>query len=290
MTTATNLHLEHLDLALTLGCGQTFRWRPLADGSWRGPLDNQLITLSKSGSKLGIEAFPGRPDVRRLVSAHLRAEDDILAIQRKLAERDPVLAIGIRKLRGLRIVRMDEWECLISFMLATYANIPRISLMIDTLAKGYGRRITAEIHSFPTLDRMRQASLSDLSRCGLGYRAKYIHSVCQRLTDDDVDRLKGLPYDELRDELKELPGVGDKVADCVALFGFGKLESFPIDVWMERALRRLYGQKGSYRSLAEFAHERFGEYAGYAQEYLYYNERAHAPNGSCLFSEDGRDR
>ena len=114
--------------------------------------------------------------------------------------------------------------------------------------------------------------------------------MCQRLADDDVDRLKGLPYSELRAEIKRLPGVGDKVADCVALFGFGKLEAFPIDVWMERALRRLYGQSGSYRKLAAFAHERFGEHAGYAQEYLYYNERAHAPNGSCLFSEDRGNR
>ncbi len=90
----------------------------------------------------------------------------------------------------------------------------------------------------------------------------------------------------MRAELKRLPGVGDKVADCVALFGFGKLEAFPIDVWMERALSRLYGQKGTYRRLAGFAHERFGEFAGYAQEYLYYNERAHSRNGSCLFSKE----
>lgn len=100
-----------------------------------------------------------------------------------------------------------------------------------------------------------------------------------------MESMRSMDYDELRVALKELPGVGDKVADCVALFGFGKLEAFPIDVWIERALARLYRRRGTYRSLLEFARDRFGPYAGYAQEYLYYNERAHAPGGACLFSE-----
>lgn len=89
----------------------------------------------------------------------------------------------------------------------------------------------------------------------------------------------------LRDGLKSLPGVGDKVADCVSLFGFGRLEAFPIDVWMERALKRLYGQEGTYRRLREFAAERFGEFAGYAQEYMYMNERGLSSGKTCAFSE-----
>ena len=290
MTATASLRLEPLDLSQTLGCGQTFRWRPLADGSWSGPLGGHLVTLSKVGPDLCIKASPGGPSVRKMVSDHLRSDDDIPAIQRSLARLDPVLANGMRRLRGLRIVKMDEWECLISLMLATYANIPRISKMIDALARRYGRRIVDDTYSFPTLERMKKAELADLSGCGLGYRARYVHSVCQLLDDGAIDRLKRLPYRKLREELTDLPGVGDKVADCVALFGFGRLESFPIDVWMERALRRLYGQNGSYGKLAAFAHERFGAYAGYAQEYLYYNERAHAPNGSCLFSQQTSDR
>lgn len=228
--------------------------------------------------------------MKKLVSEYLRADDNVSAIQQSLAKRDARIARGILGLRGLRIVKTDEWECLISFALATYANIPRISRMIDTLARRYGQRISKDSYTFPTLERMKRVSLEDLSRCGLGYRARYIQAICQQLTLDDLEELKRLPYDELRDELLELPGVGDKVADCVALFGFGKLESFPIDVWMGRALRRLYGKEGSYRKLAGFARERFGEYAGYAQEYLYYNERAHASSGSCLFSEERRNR
>jgi len=284
MTNAAIIRLEPLNLPQTLGCGQTFRWHPLPGGSWSGPLGDQLVTLTKVGSGLRAASVPGTPNLKHMIREHLRADDNIRAIQKELSARDPILANGIPRLRGLRIVKMDEWECLLSFALATYANIPRISRMIDALATRFGTRIQGSTYSFPTLQQMKKAKPKDLANCGLGYRAKYVHSLSHKLNADELIRLKRLRYEDLRIELIQLPGVGDKVADCVALFGFGRLESFPIDVWMERALKRLYRVEGTYRKLAAFAHDRFGEYAGYAQEYLYYNERARARNGSCLFS------
>lgn len=277
------LEIEPLDLAQTLGCGQTFRWKPGEDGSWVGPLDGQLVTLRQSGPRLLVEAVPGGRGVRELVETHLRKRDDVEKV-RKALSRDPVLAPGLGRFSGLRIVKLEEWECLCSFALATYANIPRISKMIETLASRFGKKITGNVHAFPTIERMKSVSIAQLSECGLGYRAQYIHDTSQMLDRDRIDRFKRLGYEELRNELMELPGVGDKVADCVALFGFGQLEAFPIDVWMKRALERLYGKTGSYGKLRAFAQARFGPCAGYAQEYLYYNERARAPKGACAFS------
>jgi N-glycosylase/DNA lyase len=278
------LDIEPLDLDLTLGCGQTFRWKPREDGSWVGPLDNQLITLEQSGSRLFIEAVPGGRGVRELVETHLRKEDDVRKV-RKALRKDPVLAPGLGKFSGLRIVKLGEWECLCSFALATYANIPRISKMIETLASRFGKKITGNVNAFPTIEEMKRASIGELSKCGLGYRAQYIHDMSQMLDSERISMLTRLGYEELRTELIELPGVGDKVADCVALFGFGQLEAFPIDVWMKRALERLYGQTGNYGKLRAFAQARFGPCAGYAQEYLYYNERAQASKGACVFSK-----
>ena len=246
-------------------------------------MDGQLITLRRSGRKLLLEAVPGGRGVRELVETHLRMRDDVEKIQESLSE-DPVLAPGLTKFSGLRIVKLEEWECLCSFALATYANIPRISKMIETLASRFGRKITGSVHAFPTIERMKRVSIAELSECGLGYRAQYIHDMSQMLDRGRIDRLTRLGYEDLRNELMELPGVGDKVADCVALFGFGQLEAFPIDVWMKRALDRLYGQTGGYGKLRAFAHARFGPCAGYAQEYLYYNERARARKGACAFS------
>lgn len=274
-----------IDLAKTLGCGQTFRWNMHEDGSWSGPLGEQFITLRESESGLSVDAYPGGPGVREMVDTHLRAKDDIRRIQTTLSK-DSVLARGMERVCGLRIVKIEEWECLCSFVLATYANIPRISKMIETLSSKYGKRITHGVHAFPDLRRMKRVSLSEISRCGLGYRARYIHDLSHELDIDRISELGKMKYEDLRNVLKSFPGIGDKVADCAALFGFGRLESFPIDVWMARALGRLYRQKGTYRTLRAFASERWGPYAGYAQEYLYYNERARAHGGVCIFRKD----
>jgi N-glycosylase/DNA lyase len=278
------LEIVPLNLDQTLGCGQTFRWRRIGDGLWEGPLGDQLMRIAQRGSILEVEARPGGKHARKLVQEHLRASDDVLGIQKKLAK-DTILAPGITHVKGLRIVKMDEWECLVSFVLATYANIPRIEKMIETLSSRYGEEIANGVRAFPTHERLREASKTELARLGLGYRAGYIHSLCKTIDGESASRLGKLNFSSLREELKELPGVGDKVADCVSLFGYGRLEAFPIDVHIERALARLYHKEGPYSRLREFATKRFGEYAGYAQEYLYYNERLRAPGGACMFSK-----
>ncbi len=272
-----------LDLDITLGCGQTFRWRRREDGAWQGVLGDQLVSLAMGAYGLVVDSSPGRHDVEAMVREYLRAEDDIAKIQRRLG-RDAVLARGMREVKGLRIVKMDEWECLVSYLLATYANIPRIARMIESVSSTWGAQIADRVHEFPSRDDLSGASESELKRCGLGYRARYVRELCDAVDMSSMRRFRRLGYEDLREALKELPGVGDKVADCVCLFGFGRLEAFPIDVWMERALARLYKAKGSYRKLRMFALEKFGPFAGYAQEYLYYNERLRAPDGTCVFS------
>ena len=279
------LRIEPIDLDATLGCGQTFRWRRDPDGSWTGIVGRSILRLSASSGGLTVDSMAASPCTKKDISTYLRTSDDIASIQKNLG-RDDVLSRGILQISGLRLVKMDEWECLISYVLATYANIPRIKTMIDSVATAFGAEILDGVHAFPCVNDLREASTEDLSRCGLGYRAGYVRAICEVLDPRDLDRMKRLGYADLRNELKELPGVGDKVADCVALFGFGRLEAFPIDVWIKRALSRLYGVTGSYAKLSEFARLRFGGFAGYAQEYMFYNERSLATAGRCIFSEE----
>lgn len=271
------------DLGQTLGCGQTFRWSPLPDGKWTGVIGARRVELESEGDSLLVRTVPGGAGARKAVSEYLRLGDDVAAIQSSLAS-DPRLARGLSRVRGLRLVKMDEWECLISFVLATYSNIPRISKMIASVSSEFGREIEGGVHSFPSPDELRGARIDELKACGLGYRAEYVRSIAREVDMTTIGRLKRMGYEELRGELMELDGVGDKVADCVSLFGFGRLEAFPIDVWIERALRRLYGMEGSYARLRREAAGLFGEYAGYAQEYLYLNERGLTAEGSCMFS------
>lgn len=279
-----SLRIEPIDLDATLGCGQAFRWTRGHDGSWEGVIGRDVFQLKKSDDGVIVGSLLGGPRSREAASRYLRASDDVVAIQRSLSD-DEVLSRGMDRVRGLRLVRMDEWECLISYALATYANIPRIRSMIDSISHEFGERIAGETYAFPSIARLRVASERDLARCGLGYRAGYVRRICESVDTDELRRMKRMRYPDLRDRLKDLPGVGDKVADCVSLFGFGKLEAFPVDVWIRRALWRLYGVKGSYSRLSEFAIESFGEFAGYAQEYLFFNERTLASADGCVFSE-----
>ena len=276
------LDIQPIDLGATLGCGQVFRWRVDGGSRWKGVIDDQLVALTSKGQTIDVEALPGRRDAPELVARFLRADDDIEKIQGALAK-DEVLARGMARFRGLRIVKIDEWECLASYVLATYANIPRISGMIERISNEFGEEISRGVHAFPRRERLARASVTELRRLGLGYRADHLSALCEMLDGSAVSRMRKIPYEELRKNLIELPGVGDKVADCVCLFGFGRLESFPIDVWVERALARLYRKRGSYSTLRKFAASRFGEYAGYAQEYIYHNERLRARSGVCAF-------
>jgi N-glycosylase/DNA lyase len=278
------LRVDPLDLDATLGCGQTFRWEREPDGCWRGVVGHDICRVQAHGDGVLVESLTGDARSEEAVSRYLRISDDVAAIQEALST-DEVLSTGISEVRGLRLVKMDEWECLVSYVLATYANIPRIKRMIETLSSSFGQRILRDDHAFPSIDDLEKATVEELVGCGLGYRAQYVRDLCDTMDVNELRRMKRMRYPRLRDCLRELPGVGDKVADCVSLFGFGKLEAFPVDVWIRRALQRLYGVEGSYATLHEFAARKFGAYAGYAQEYLFYNERALSPKGGCVFSE-----
>ena len=280
------LRIRQLDLDQTLGCGQTFRWNGAAPGTWTGPIGDCLVTLRREGQWLHADSVPERPDIGRRVTTYLRTGDDIGRIHSELSK-DPVMAKGLVAVDGFRLVKMDEWECLISYVLATFANIPRITKMIDRIASGFGSPITDVMNSFPTCHQLGTASVGELRSCGLGYRAEYVAKICRLVDDDRLSEMRRMSDEDLRAALMELPGVGNKVADCVSLFGFGRLGAFPIDVWVERALARLYGARGSYDALRDFATGRFGGQAGYAQEYLFYNERVLSGRGGCVFTRPG---
>ena len=281
--TEYSLALSPLDLDLTLDCGQTFRWQRLRDGAWRGLIGEHLVEVRQSGGSVMIISDSKDASVKKEILTYFRAQDDLREIQKRLAK-DRMLSAGIGRLRGLRLVKIPEWECIISYVLATYSNIPRIKNMIESISREYGRRIAEGTFSFPDVDSLREASVRDLRSCGLGYRAEYVNSICGMLDDVELRHLSRLSYADLREALKALPGVGDKVADCISLFGFGRLEAFPIDIWVRRALERLYGVTGSYEALRRFGSDRFGLQAGYAQEYLFFNERVAAKRGMCMFS------
>jgi len=202
---------------------------------------------------------------------------------------------AIEAFKGLRILRQDPWECLISYICATYKNISAIKQMLSNLSKKFGDKIYLDEHyfyAFPTPQRLAKATAEELAKCGLGYRAKYVFETAKMVYENnfEVKSLRKLSYEKAKEELLNFPGAGLKVADCVLLFSLGKLEAFPVDVWIKHVIlkyyesyfpnefiRKISGKKSltssEYKELNLFGRRYFGDYAGYAQEYLYHYER-----------------
>ncbi len=256
-----------LDISLdhTLGCGQAHRWRKLNSGQWQGIIKNRLVAMTQTDEGLTFEGS-SIGDVKE----YLRYDDDLDSVYSDLSEKDPYIADLAARCPGLRILKQPEWECLATYVLATNANVKRISKMVESVCDLFGTDIGGR-SSFPTpkqiLDRKEL-----LPQCKLGFReGRFLRlAECTESGEIDVNAMCQMDYDTLVRELQTIDGVGPKVADCVALFGFGKLEAFPVDVRIQHAVENRYGVSGPYRTVSEFGRSRFGRYAGYAQELLYH--------------------
>lgn len=252
-----------LDLDHTLGCGQVFRWRKEGD-EWKGVVDGRLVTLRQDGRGIAVSGMSeGR------FERYFRQDDDLGSIYEELGW-DANLASYFRRFRGLRLIRQDPWECLASYVLATNANIPRIQGMIERVCRTFGTEMDGYF-TFPEpgqlLDRCERAE-----GCGLGYRRGRFIELARLAYREEIDfpELMAMGYEECVRNLIELPGVGPKVADCVSVFSLEHLEAFPVDVRIRKAMADLYGIRGGYGTVNRLSRERFGRWAGYAQEYIYH--------------------
>ena len=268
---------QPFDLDATLACGQVFRWDCAADGWWYGVVSGRVIKIRQDGDRL-IYAGVRAPFIRRYFSLDV----DLAAILASI-DTDPFIHARIMKNRGLRIVRQPPWECTVSYICSTNSNIPTIRRRITSIAEKYGNPLEFEekkFHSFPAPAPISRGGHEGLSECKLGYRQPYVFGTSSLVTDEKAweKMIRRLPYDEARTELRKLHGVGPKAADCILLFAFQKYEAFPVDVWIRRIMAKHYLPDLSpdaamtnreYDRIRHFAREHFGEYCGYAQEYLY---------------------
>ncbi|MEI7433414.1 MAG: DNA glycosylase [Methanomicrobiales archaeon] len=261
---------QPFNLDKTLSCGQVFRWVNAGEW-WIGIVGNRLIRIRQDGEKLTWDGTD-EPFIRHYFSLDL----DLPRILSEI-DRDPVIHQAIDECRGLRIIRQPPWECLVSYIIATFTNIPSIKRRISLLCREFGYEISADgepCFSFPTPDALSRAEECEVRACSLGYRAPFLCHVAQEIEGNPgwEDTVRNLPFEEARTELMHYHGVGRKVADCVLLFGFERLEAVPVDVWIERILRQHYlkpGEKANYEYIRRYAQGYFGPNAGYAQEYLF---------------------
>lgn len=284
------LDAELFNLDATLCCGQVFRWNKKGDW-WFGVATDKAFKIRQANSEL---EFVNADE--KFVVYYFGLEDNLRRIRERIA-RDKHVVKALQAFWGLRIVRQDPWECLISYICATYKSITAIRHMLFNLSKRFGERIVFEgcdYYTFPSPESLAKTTESNLVACGLGYRAKYVLETSKRVSDGDfyLESLRKMPYHQAKKALMSFSGVGPKVADCLLLFSLGRLDAFPVDVWVKRAILNHYAEhfpqefikkishnrsfsNAEYEQLNAFGRSYFGEYAGYAQEYLYHYERLH---------------
>ena len=270
--------LTNLNLEVTLFGGQAFRWRRDERGRIAGWIGDRPVRVAIRPAGLEVVALDGRDE--GLVEAARRYFDatrDYAAIERRVF-RDAALRRAAWRVAGFRILRQPAFEALVGFITSANNNIVRFSRSLDALSRIAGRAVETELGTmwaFPDPSALASISPDRLrEEANLGYRDRYVAGAACMIASGEVDleALGQLPTAALREALRAIPGVGPKVADCIALYGFGRIEVFPVDTWVRKAYTALYldeGERVADREIARLATERFGAYAGVAQQYMF---------------------
>ena len=270
------------DLAATLASGQTFRWRS-GEGGWEGIVGSRWVRLRSGADTILAETAASGGDWRWLAE-YLQVEQDLAQVLATFPEDEPMRA-AVAACRGLRLLRQDPWECLASFICSSTKQIVQIQQIVALLCERFGEpvrvpRDRGAAFAFPSVERIAAAGEAELRACKMGFRAPNLRAAARKVAEGEIDlrRLATRSAEAARAELMLLPGVGAKIADCVLLFACGFPAAFPVDVWVRKALRRLYfpRRQVTLKRLQEFTAAHFGPYAGYAQQYLFHYARVHA--------------
>lgn len=262
-------------LAETLTGGQAFRWKATATNTWQGIWSTHRVTLRQRPD--GHVQWQGEPASEKALAHYLAARLDFEALGNALPWRsDPRIAHALKCWSGLRILHQPFAETLLAFLCSPTKRIPQIAAVLETLAERYGQPIGGKAKALPDWPAIHRAGEAGLRTTGMGYRARGIAATAAFLSEnpDWLAETETLPYTEAKLRLITLPGVGEKIADCVLLFGAGRLEAFPVDTWVIKAMARLYQLDGwNAPQVAHFGRIHFGPAAGYAQQLLFTEER-----------------
>ncbi len=297
-------NLVSLDPIRTINSGQVFLWEKY-NNSWYGIDGNYVLKLTIKDKELykfyenrkhhfGFENteidYNSFPENKNWIYHFFRLCDNQEKINKTLSK-DQIIFNIYKKYKGLRLIRQDPFQCIISFVCASNTNITRIKFMLKNISRKFGKKVTyndIDFNLFPNVNELSKASIQDLIGCGLGYRAKFVKSISNEIKCNlDLKSLKDMEYINAKSELTKLFGIGNKIADCVLLFSLEKTEAFPIDIWVYRSLCQYYGwmfedsnirkskkiSENEYKLVHEKIHHYFGEYSGYVQQYLYYHIR-----------------
>jgi len=256
---------DDFSLMQTFECGQCFRWRAIDEEHYYGVAFGKAIEFCLHDNVLS--GTCSMDEFERIWKPYLDLDRNYAEIRQTVSIDEKTTAC-VQYGSGIRILQQEPWEALCSFILSQCNNIPRICGIIDRLCCTFGDPLDDKNYSFPSAERIASLTIEDLACLRSGYRAPYILEAARAVADGKIifDDLRNMNAHQALDILTDLPGVGVKVASCMLLFGLHKLEAFPIDTWMKKAIRELYGNDFD-------PNKAFGEYAGIAQQYIFYHTR-----------------
>ena len=267
-----------VNIDYSINSGQVFLWEKNGD-TWYGINGNDVLAINENPMQIN--------SYSQNSIDFLREKDDLREIILSITK-DKVVRRAVKQFPGLRLLRQHPFQCYISFIVSSNSNIQRIKQILYRLCKKFGKKIIfqeKEFYLFPEPENLANASKNDLLNCGLGYRVRAVKEAALNVNNRqiDFDFLKRTNYQNAKDILLQVYGIGNKVADCVLLFSLEKLEAFPLDRWVLRILEKYYTKKFQLegKSLTEKKYEQihmqivnyFGPYAGYSQQFLFKMER-----------------
>jgi len=272
-----DLHTD-INIHETINSGQIFLWENYRN-VWF-VIDGHDIIMAKQ-TPFEIITFSKKPK-------NFFREDDNYGKILKNITKDKIVKKASKYYPGMRVTRQDPFQCSIAFIISANSNIPKIRMRLQKLCIKFGTKVRfqkREFFLFPEPKRLANATLQELKECKLGYRAKYVLDTSRIIASGEInfDKLKKSDYQETKELLLKLPGIGNKVADCIMLFSLEKLEAFPLDTWMLKILQKYYSgnfdvdkkniPKNRYENIHQDVLNHFGKYAGYSQQFLFKMER-----------------
>ena len=277
-------NIKSFELADIFECGQCFRWNKQEDGRYTGVFKANVMNVQKNGNTVTFKGICNG-NIQEIVEDYFDLKRDYEKIKEQLSQIDEHLKTSIQNGQGIRILNQDLWEMIISYIISANNNIPRIKGIIERLSKAYGKEIEwngEKYYTFPTVEELKDVTVENYRKLGAGFRDIRLYETVHMILDKKVDleQMQNNPNTlEVREQLLSLSGVGPKVADCILLFStLKRFEVFPIDVWVRRVMNELYIKKQdetkvNKKEIEKLAHEKFGNLAGIAQQYLFYWKR-----------------
>jgi N-glycosylase/DNA lyase len=266
-----------IDVDNSINSGQVFLWEKYGS-DWYGINGQDILKIDKNAAIKSIQNSK---------TDFFRKNDDMQEIMKSISK-DKTVKNAIKQYEGLRIFKQDPFQCMISFIISSNSNIQKIKNSLEKITKEFGEKVeieNKEFFLFPKPEKLANASIEEIKKCGVGYRAPFIKQAAEMVLSEKINfkHLEKLDYKEAKKNICLIPGVGNKVADCMLLFSLDKLEAFPLDTWMIKILEKYYSNEFKIETKTitqkqyEVLHEKivkyFGPYCGYAQQFLFKMER-----------------